>query len=199
MKIGLYSGSFNPIHLGHTRLAQYMLEHTDLDEVWLVVSPNNPLKEQAGLLDEALRLQLCQWATAGMEGIRCSDVEFALPKPSYTITTLRTLTQRYPEHRFALIIGSDNMAVFDRWREWETILRDYPIYVYPRKGDDMNALRSRYPEMHVVENAPLMPVSSTEIRRKICSKTSISGLVHPDVEIFLKKNANLFAYIKENA
>lgn len=200
MKIGLFSGSFNPIHLGHTRLAQYVLDHTPLDEVWLVVSPNNPLKAASGLLDEQLRLQMAEAATRELPHIRCSDIEFGLPKPNYTVQTLRALNERYPEHEFALIIGEDNMDIFDKWRDYDYILAHYPVYVYPRqssaeKETDRQTVR-RFPEMIVLDEAPLFPVSATEIRAKICSKTSISDWVHPEVEKILKKNADLFAYIR---
>ena len=167
MNIGLYFGSFNPIHKGHTALARYIIEHGYTDEVWFVVSPNNPLKQASELADERLRYRMAELATKDMQGIRVSDIEFDMPKPNYTISTLHRFSSRYPEHLFTLIIGSDNMAVFDRWREYESILQDYNILVYPRTGDDIAALKKHYPTMQVVNGAPLLPISATEIRHAL--------------------------------
>lgn len=197
MKIGLFFGSFNPIHLGHTRLAQYILEHTELDEIWLVVSPNNPLKEATTLWDEAIRYELACHATHDMQGVRASDFEFSLPRPNYTINTLRALDQAYPDHQFSLIIGSDNMAIFHKWRSYEEILHDYPILVYPRQGDDLATLREMYPQMQIVEGAPFFPISATEIRESLQQGTIQNEWLHPDVIDFLQKNAKLFANIKK--
>lgn len=194
MQIGLFFGSFNPIHKGHTGLARYILEHTELEEIWLVISPNNPLKAPGSLLDEHTRIELARMALRDEPGIRACDREFSLPKPNYTVNTLRSLSEEYPEHQFTLIIGSDNMAIFDHWREWEYIIKHYSIIVYPREGDDMEVLKSRFPEMQVIE-APLFHISATEIRHKICCKADIREWVHPSVEQFLQKNADLFANI----
>ena len=163
MNVGLFFGSFNPIHLGHTRLAEFLLQHTDLEQIWLIVSPNNPLKDPATLLPEDVRFRLAQIAVRDLPGIVASDYEFRLPKPNYTVNTLRALTADYPEHTFTLIMGSDNMALFHRWREADYILSHYPIIVYPRQGDDIQTLQKRYPTMQVVR-APLLPVSATELR-----------------------------------
>lgn len=164
MKIGIYSGSFNPIHKGHTRLAEYIVKQGLVDEVWLVVSPNNPLKQRSELADEQLRYEMACLATKHIKNIRVSDIEFDMPKPNYTVNTLRKLNEKYPEHDFSLIIGSDNMSLFHRWRDYETILRDYPVLVYPRKGDDITALEKLYPQMKVISGAPMLPISATEIR-----------------------------------
>lgn len=196
MQIGLFFGSFNPIHLGHTGLAQYLLEHTCLEQIWLVVSPNNPLKEPGSLLDEHVRYRLACMATADLPGISATDFEFSLPKPNYTITTLEAFSQAYPEHRFSLIMGSDNMAIFHRWRSHQIIQEHYPIIVYPREGDDMKALMEQYPTMQVVEGAPLFEVSATQIREKLTHGIDSGSWLHPDVEDFLKKNTLLFANIK---
>jgi len=192
MKIGLFFGSFNPIHLGHTRLATYLLEHTDLEEIWLVVSPNNPLKAPGSLLDEHIRYELAEMAVRELPGIRVCDREFRMEKPNYTVNTLRAMSAEHPEDEFTLIMGSDNMALFDCWREHDYILGHYPILVYPRKGDDIEQLKALYPEMQIVE-APLLPISATAIREKIRRKSDIREWVHPDVEKFLQKNALLFA------
>lgn len=199
MKVGLFFGSFNPIHLGHTRLASYILEHTELEEIWLVVSPNNPLKDASTLLDETVRFQMAQMATADLPGITASDFEFDLPKPNFTYFTLRALREKYPEHTFSLIIGSDNMALFGRWRNYDEILEHHLIIVYPRAGDDVEQLKQQYPAMKVLESAPLFNISATQIREKICYETYDGEWLHPDVAIFLKKNTNLFACIKKNS
>ena len=186
MKIGIFSGSFNPIHLGHTRLAAYIRQQAGLDEVWLMVSPNNPLKAASGLMDEKMRYHLAQLATAELEGIRPSDFEFHLPKPSYTIHTLEQLTAAYPQHQFSLIIGSDNMAIFHKWKDWQRILALYPIIVYPREGDDLAALKQLYPMMHVIEGAPLLNISATEIRAHLQDDTLLREWLHPDVATCLR-------------
>ena len=186
MKIGIFSGSFNPIHLGHTRLAAYIRQQAGLDEVWLMVSPNNPLKSASELMDEKLRYHLAQLATAELEGIRPSDFELHLPRPSYTINTLEQLTAAYPQHQFSLIIGSDNMAIFHKWKDWQRILALYPIIVYPREGDDLAALKQLYPMMHVIEGAPLLNISATEIRAHLQDDTLLREWLHPDVATCLR-------------
>ena len=186
MKIGIFSGSFNPIHLGHTRLAAFIRQQAGLDEVWLMVSPNNPLKAASGLMDEKLRYHLAQLATAELEGVRPSDFEFHLPKPNYTIHTLEQLTAAYPQHQFSLIIGSDNMAIFHKWKDWQRILALYPIIVYPREGDDLAALKQLYPMMHVIEGAPLLNISATEIRAHLQDDTLLREWLHPDVATCLR-------------
>jgi len=195
MNIGLFFGSFNPIHLGHTGLATYILQHTDLEQIWLVISPNNPLKEPGSLLPEEIRLQLAEMALADIEGIIPCDREFSLPKPNYTVNTLRALSAEHPQDRFTLIIGSDNMALFGRWREHEYILEHYPIIVYPRQGDDIAALQKRFPQMQVID-APLLPVSATDIRRKLRENGDVSQWLHPEVANFLQKNFKRFGNFK---
>ena len=175
MRIGLFFGSFNPIHLGHTRLARYILEHTDLEQIWLVISPNNPLKDPGSLMPEDFRLRLAEVALRNEPDIIPCDREFSLPKPNYTVNTLRTLSAEHPEDAFTLIIGSDNMALFDRWREHDYILEHYPIIVYPREGDDLATLKKRFPQMQVVE-APLLRVSATEIREQLREGETVSWL-----------------------
>ena len=194
MRIGLFFGSFNPIHKGHTLLAQYLLSHTDLEQIWLVVSPNNPLKEPGSLLPEAIRLQLVEMAVRNIPGLHACDREFTLPKPNYTVNTLRALSAEHPDDTFTLIMGSDNMAIFHRWKEHDYIITHYPIIVYPRQGDDIEALKKSYPMMQIVE-APLLPISATEIRTKIADKVPIDDWIDPEVAIFLQKNAELFANV----
>ena len=169
-KIGIFGGSFNPIHRGHVALAQAVQKQCGLDEVWLMVSPQNPLKQQADLLDDNLRLELAQKALEGVEGVCASDYEFHLPKPSYTWNTLHQLSEDYPDCEFFLLIGGDNWAHFERWRQWKDILRNYDVIVYPR---------DEYPG---TIDVPLLDVSSTEIRQKVRVGECICGLVPETIE-----------------
>src|SRR6187402_1944469 len=134
MKIGLYFGSFNPVHIGHLIIAKHVINNTDLDRVWLVVSPHNPLKPSASLLNEYDRLHLVQSSLDGENKIKASNIEFKLPKPSYTVDTLAYLKEKYPQHDFAVIMGSDSFCNITRWKNYEVILKNYPLYIYERQG-----------------------------------------------------------------
>lgn len=131
-KIGIYGGSFNPVHFGHIGLVKWVSEHTDLDEVWMLVSPNNPLKDAGTLADEQTRLKQVQQAVASLPRVRVSDFEFSLPRPNYTASTLRALQAAYPDYEFTLIIGEDNFRIFTRWYDWQYILTNFRLFVYPR-------------------------------------------------------------------
>lgn len=193
MKIGIFSGSFNPIHNGHTLLAECIRIACSLDEVWLLVTPNNPLKQLSSLCDEQLRLQMVKVAIQDFPHLKASDFEFHLPRPSYTVDTLRSLSRQYPQHSFSLIIGSDNMAIFNRWREYEYILEHYQVIVYPRQGDDIKELVKQYPQMLIVNNCQLYPISSTEVRRLIANHQPTNQYLHPAVEeIITKSKINLW-------
>lgn len=186
--IGLFFGSFNPIHLGHIQLAEYIFDFSGVDEIWYIVSPRNPLKGHTELIDEHLRLKMIELATADKEYLQVSDIEFDLPMPSYTITTLRALTEKYPEDEFILLIGSDNMAIFDQWKDYQTILDEYSILVYPREGYPYEDFEEKYPEMQVLEEAPLFEISSTQIREMIKNNEDTSQWLHPEVYEFIKAN-----------
>ena len=175
---GLLFGSFNPIHLGHTALASYLLEHTELNEIWFVVSPHNPLKEQTDLMDDDLRLKMVKLAIKDNSAFKVCNVEFFMPTPNYTINTLEHLKELYPEKQFTMIIGADNLDVFPLWREYKNLLANYPIMVYPRKGFDLAILHKEYPQVQVVY-APLYPISSTQIRELIQQKKDASAWLHP--------------------
>lgn len=166
MKIGIYGGSFNPIHFGHIGLAKWVLENTDLDELWLMVSPNNPLKDTSILADEHERLVAAKEAIKDIPGLVASDFEFALPRPNYTANTLRALAQAYPKHEFTLIIGEDNLSIFDKWREYQYILDNYRIFVYPRHGNSTYTL-PHAKDLRVLTDAPYFDISSTELRQKL--------------------------------
>lgn len=185
MKIGLFFGSFNPVHVGHMVLANYMLEYTDLDKIWFVISPHNPLKKKSSLLDEKHRLQLVNLAIGDNSKIKASDIEFKLPQPSYTVVTLAYLKEKYPEHEFALILGEDNLLNFNKWKNYEEILKHHQLYVYPRPNTEKNEFHN-HSQVKLV-NAPLIEVSSTEIRKAIQEKK--------DVRYFMP-NA-VWEYIKE--
>ena len=189
--IGLFFGSFNPIHLGHTNLAEYIFRFSGVDEIWFIVSPRNPLKEQSELIDENLRLKMLQLATGDKDYLVASDIEFDLPKPSYTIKTLNTLSEIFPEDDFILLIGSDNMQIFDQWKDYQTILDDYSVLVYPREGYPYEEYEERYPEMQILEEAPFFDVSSTQIRELIKNNQDVSHWLHTDVYQFIKEN-NLY-------
>lgn len=176
MNIGLFFGSFNPIHNGHVALADYFAHH-GLDEVWLVVSPHNPMKETAELWDGRMRLRLAEAALRDKPHLRVCDIEFSLPTPNYTIDTLRVLRSRFPEHRFVLIIGADNVAVFDRWKDCASILSEFEVWAYPRVGFPSHS--AAFPQIRFVD-APNYDLSATEVRRRIAQGQNIRTLV-PDV------------------
>lgn len=165
MKVGLFFGSFNPVHHGHMILANYMLEFTDLDKIWFVVSPHNPLKEKSSLLADHHRLEMVIRAIGDHPKLKASDIEFRLPQPSFTINTLAHLSEKYPNVQFALIMGADNLLSLHKWKNYEQILEHYSIYVYPRPGVNHDELLS-HPRVHLTE-APLMDISSTFIRQGI--------------------------------
>ena len=190
MRIAIYSGSFNPVHLGHTALAGFLTENNLVDEVWFVVSPCNPLKEQKDLLDEYLRLDMLMLAIQGNPRFKASDIEFTMPIPSYSIDTLNKLKEDYPEHSFKLIIGSDNALVFDQWKNYSELLENFEILVYPRRGYDFEEVRLLYPQMKLLDT-PYYDISSTEIRQLLAENKNVSSLLHPAVLAFIQEN-NLF-------
>ena len=177
IKTGIFGGSFNPIHNGHIQLARQLREAAGLDEVWLMVSPQNPLKEQAGLLADDLRLQMARQALSDEPFIEVSDYEFHLSRPSYTWNTLQALKDDFPDREFVLLIGGDNWERFPRWYRADDIVSNYQIIVYPRRGSDIE-LTSLPPTVSVVE-AELLDVSSTDIRRRVRRGQSVEGMV-PD-------------------
>lgn len=179
MRTGLYFGSFNPVHNGHLIIAQHIVNETDLAEVWFVVSPQNPFKNPAGLLHESHRYFLVQTAIEGADKLRASNIEFFLPKPSYTIDTLQYLAEKYPTREFAIIMGSDGFQNIQKWKNWEQIVGHYPIYIYKRPGFEVDVAAYAPAPLQVLE-APLLDISSTHIRSLIKAKKSIRYLV-PDV------------------
>lgn len=176
MKIGLYFGSFNPIHIGHLIIASHLLNETHLDKIWFVVSPQNPFKKEESLLDEYHRLQLVRLAIEDDKRMKASDIEFRLPKPSYTINTLTYLDEKYPTYEFAIIMGSDSLQNIHKWKNYQAIIKNYPIHVYKRPGFEIeNKVKAK---LHVIE-APLLQISASQIRQLIKNKKSVRYLV-PD-------------------
>ncbi|MCR4812822.1 MAG: nicotinate-nucleotide adenylyltransferase [Bacteroidales bacterium] len=182
-KTGLFFGSFNPIHVGHLIIANSMLTGSELEEVWFVVSPQNPLKERSTLLADHHRLQMVRVAIEENYKMRACDVEFHLPIPSYTVVTLAHLGELYPDREFSLIMGSDNLDNFHRWRNYEHILENYEIYVYPRPGHDGGNLAS-HPHVHLVD-VPMMDISSSYIRKRISKRQSVEYLLTEPVYKYL--------------
>ena len=174
MNTGLYFGSFNPIHIGHLIIANHVLNETSLEKIWFIVSPQNPLKKSNSLLNEFDRLHLVRLAVQDDNRIKCSDIEFSLSKPSYTTNTLAFLTEKYPEHKFSIIMGSDSYQNLDKWKNFETIVSNYSIYVYKREGHEINKFWGERP---VILNAPLIQISATQIRDHIKNSKSIRYLV----------------------
>ena len=185
MKIGLYFGSFNPIHIGHLIIANHIAYGTDLNEVWFIVSPQNPLKESASLLNEQHRYSLVKIAVEDEKKLKVSNVEFLMPKPSYTIDTLIYLSEKYTQHNFSLIIGSDSYLNFNKWKNYEQIILNYNILIYQRPSFP---IKTDLPESIKIIHAPLLDISSTQIRKNIKDKKSIRYLVTDKVmdEIRLK-------------
>ncbi|QHV98974.1 nicotinate (nicotinamide) nucleotide adenylyltransferase [Spirosoma endbachense] len=186
MKIGLFFGSFNPIHIGHLIIANTMATTTDLEQVWFVVSPQNPFKKTKSLLHEFDRFDMVERAIADNSRLKATDIEFSMPKPSYTIDTLTRLSEKYPQHTFTLIMGEDNLEQFANWKNYNKILEYYGLYVYPRPRAQESPFKAD-PNVRLVES-PLLDISATFIRDSIRSNRSIRYMV-PDVveEMILRK------------
>lgn len=183
LKTGLFFGSYNPIHTGHLIIANYLANHTELNEVWLIVSPHNPLKDKSGLGNMYDRLEMARLATEHTENIKVSDIEFALPQPSYTIDTLTYLHEKYPEKEFVLIMGADNLVSLKKWKNYEILLKNYQIYVYPRPGADVKDWEN-HPSI-TFTNTPFMEISSTFIRKAIKENKSVQFFLPDKVIDFI--------------
>lgn len=184
MKIGLYFGSFNPVHVAHLIIANHILNETDMDKIWFVLSPQNPFKSQSNLLNEYHRLHLVKVAIENDNRMKASDIEFNLPKPSYTITTLAYLKEKNPEHEFCIIMGSDSFQNFHKWKNNEVIVKEYDIYVYMRPEFKItNHVNAR---LHIVD-APLLQLSATQIRQNVKEGKSIRYFVPENVREEIEK------------
>jgi nicotinate-nucleotide adenylyltransferase len=184
-KIGLFFGSFNPVHIGHIAIAGYMKEFTDLDQVWFVVSPQNPLKKKETLLKDRDRFYLTELATVNLDGLQASDIEFGRPAPSYTIDTMALLKERYPQHKFVLVMGEDNLYTLHKWKNAVELVTQFPLYIYPRpdaikkKNDLLDEILVKATVKWV--KAPLMDISGTFIRNGIKKGKNMSYYLHPAV------------------
>lgn len=186
LKVGLYFGSYNPIHIGHMAIANYMVEYADIDQLWFVVSPHNPLKQKASLLDDYQRLELVNRAIDDDDRFRASNIEFKLPKPSYTVDTLAYLQDKYPKYDFKILMGSDNLKSIHKWKNYESILENHSLIVYPRPGFDVSGLKI-HKNISIAQGAPLMEISASFIRKAIREGK--------DVRYFLPKK--VWQYIDE--
>jgi len=181
MKIGLYFGTFNPIHVGHLTIANHMVEFSDLDQVWFIVTPHSPFKKKNTLLDDYQRLEMVYQATKSYDHLQPSDIEFKLPQPNYTINTLVHLEEKYPKHDFSLIMGEDNLKGFHKWKNYEVILENYNLYVYPRISEGkVETQFDGHDKIHRVK-APIMEISSTFIRNAIKDHKNIRPLLPAEV------------------
>lgn len=178
MLIGLYFGTFNPIHVGHMVIANHMVEHSDLDQVWFVVTPHNPFKKKSTLLNDYHRLDIVNRAIDNYPKLRASDIEFHLSQPNYTYKTLAVLEEKYPMHEFSLIMGEDNLDNFHKWKNHENIISNHKIFVYPRPNAG-NSEYSQHENVTLIKDAPLMEISATSIRKGIKEGINISPLL-PD-------------------
>ena len=185
MKIGLYFGSFNPIHIGHLVIANHMAEYSDLDQIWFVVTPHNPFKKKSSLLDNYQRLEMVYRATKDYPKLKSSDIEFNLPQPSYTINTLAHLQEKYPDFEFSLIMGEDNLKSFHKWKNHDIILENHDIYVYPRITENkVETQFDGHKKIHVIE-APIMQLSSTFIRKGIKASKNVQPMLPKHVWEYL--------------
>jgi len=185
MKIGLYFGSFNPIHIGHLVIANHLAEYSDLDQIWFVVTPHNPFKKKSSLLDDFQRLEMVYRATQDYTKLKPSDIEFNLPQPNYTINTLVHLQEKHPDYAFSLIMGEDNLKSFHKWKNYELILENHDIYVYPRISKDrVETQFDGHKNIHVID-APIMELSSTFIRKSIKAGKNVQPMLPQHVWEYL--------------
>ena len=182
-KTALFFGTFNPVHIGHLIIAEYFVEHSDLKELWFVITPSNPLKKKSSLLDEHHRYYMTNMAIEDDSRFKACDIEFKLPYPSYTAHTLTCLREKYPKKEFVLIMGEDNIENIEKWRNWEFILENFQIYVYPRIGYHGDKYRE-HPSVKLV-NAPIIEISSTMIRENIKAGKNVKYLLPPKVEQYI--------------
>ena len=185
MNIGLYFVTFNPIHVGHLTIANHLAEHSDLDKIWFVVTPHSPFKKKSSLLDNRQRYEMVYRATEDYVKLEPSDIEFNLPQPNYTINTLTHLQEKYPKHEFSLIMGEDNLKSFHKWKNYELILENHDIYVYPRLSEGkVDTQFDNHTKIHKVD-APIMELSSTFIRKSIKDGKNVRPMLPEHVWIYL--------------
>lgn len=187
MKVGLFFGTFNPIHIGHLIIGSYLTEFTDLEEIWFVVTPHNPLKEKQSLLPDVHRYRMVEEATEDYPRLKPSNIEFGLPQPNYTVNTMAYLTEKYPEYQFILIMGEDNLKTLHKWKNYEMLLENYPVYCYPRIYKQMEGEQKPIKgNIHYID-APVVEVSSTFIRKSIKQRKDIRAMLPPGVWTYIDK------------
>jgi nicotinate-nucleotide adenylyltransferase len=190
MKIGLFFGTFNPIHVGHLIIANHMAQHAHIDQVWLVVTPHNPHKEKSTLLADHLRLDMVRDAIFDTPHLKASDIEFHLPKPNYTISTLTYLQEKYPQDEFCLLLGEDNLRSFHKWYNWEQILAKHQIFIYPRLIEEgieyqQNPLLAAHPNIELVNDVPILGISASHVRKRLAAGKDCSFLLTEPVAKFI--------------
>jgi nicotinate-nucleotide adenylyltransferase len=183
----LYFGTFNPVHIGHLIIANHLVEYSNLDEVWMVVTPHNPFKTKSTLLDDYHRLQMVFLATESYDKIKPSDIEFKLPQPNYTVNTLAHLKDKYPQHQFSLIMGEDNLKSLHKWKNYEYLLENHPIYVYPRVSSSEETAVVSGAQIHKID-APVIEISSTFIRQSIKEGKNTKPLLSEKVFEYISHN-----------
>lgn len=188
MKIGLYFGTFNPIHIGHLIIANHLAENSDLDQIWMVVTPHNPHKKKSTLLDDYHRLEMVHLATENYPKIQPSDIEFKLPQPNYTVNTLAHLQEKFPNHEFSLIMGEDNLNSLHKWKNYEVILQNHSIIVYPRlHSGEIDSQFINHPKIHKID-APIIELSSTFIRESIKNDKNVVPMLPNKVWEYVEHN-----------
>lgn len=188
MRIGLYFGTFNPIHIGHLIIANHLAEYSDLNQIWMVVTPHNPQKKKSSLLEDHHRLQMVRLATESYPKIMASDIEFKLPQPNYTVHTLAYLGEKFPQHTFSLIMGEDNLSELHKWKNYEMILENHDIYVYPRlNSSDLEVKFVNHSKIHLIK-APIMELSSTFIRESIKNGKNVTPMLSLSVWNYIDHN-----------
>ena len=190
MNIGLFFGTYNPVHVGHLIIANHMAQHPDLDQVWLVVTPQNPHKDKASLLADHQRLDMVRDAIFDVPQLKASDIEFNLPKPNYTILTLTHLQEKYPQDEFCLLLGEDNLRSFHKWYNWEQILAKHQIFVYPRLIEEgieyqQNPLLAAHPNIEFVNDVPILGISASHVRKRLAEGKDCSFLLTEPVAKFI--------------
>ena len=186
-KIGIFGGSFNPIHVGHALIASYVIENSELDSLWLMVSPQNPLKQGAVIASDYHRLRMTELVSRRIDNVSTSAFEFNLPKPSFTIDTLNALQEKFPDDEFYLLIGADNWCLFDKWKAGDEIIQKFHVLIYPRRGYDI-VVPEKYSNRVQVVNAPLIEISSTQIRERLSQLKDVTFYVPEAVEKYIIKN-----------
>lgn len=187
MKIGIFGGSFNPIHIGHALVTNYISQHTDLDQIWLMVAPQNPLKDAPNSNMDIARIRMAEMVAHRLDKVSTSGFEFSLPRPSYTISTLNALKEKFPNDQFVIIIGADNWVSFPKWKNFNDIIMNFDIFVYPRRGYEIDT--DKLPErVTFLKDAPMVEVSSTDIREGIKNENNMSFYLPDEVYEYILKN-----------